>query len=249
MAAVTLAGRRRIGRKRFGLAVTLPFLAASCATFSTVRSARVPVGPSLQVQASATTPPGEDASWLRSIDCERTCNRPLVGLDISGSAGFRPGAGPKAIGVSAGIEGLGPYVDAFLQLHEGPRAWGVGGRAGLRVGGWSVHQAYGRSDVPLGAGATLLLNPAFLVASGTSPNGAVSGSLRAFVLGIGVALASGGTTLTPAIAVVSGDVRRSPGYGAPDIRSRTTFLSASLGLSRHRQGPRPDARSSRASLP
>ena len=80
----------------------------SCTSFATVRSAEVQPGPSLALQASVTTLPGDDAGWFWSYDCEAECNDPIVG----GDAGFTYGwAGAKSFALSAGASGSHPPHD------------------------------------------------------------------------------------------------------------------------------------------
>lgn len=222
---------------RRGTLASALLLLPGCATFATVRSAEVPMGPAVHAQTSRTGNPGEDVAWMHSFYCEAGCNQTLTGLDVGVSNGFRPQSGPKAVSLGVGLAGVSPYVEGYFQLREGPKPWGVGARLGIPVTGWAAHQMYGRFDVPLGMEATLLLNPGLYVMSGTSPNGEVSGSFVGLVQGVGVAFGAGGATFTPGLAVVSGRAHRAPGYSQPDFSSRAMFLTASIGVSFHRAPP------------
>ena len=137
--------------------------AAGCTTFSTPRSARVVAGPSLGVHASVSTRPGDDAAWFWAFDCADACDHNVVGADVGLTYGWARGALGRPVAVGVGTSGTHPYAEGYVQLHEGRRPLGVGGRVGLPLDRWLEHQLYARYDVPLTERARVLLNPALFV--------------------------------------------------------------------------------------
>ena len=209
-------------------------LLAGCTSFATVRSAEVRSGPSASLQASARTPPGDEAAWFWSLDCAERCNRPVPGADAGATVGWRPGAGRRAVALGVGLNGLYPYVDGYVQLGDGGRPFGLGARVGLPLTSWREHQLYGRYDVTLGPSRRLLLNPALFLHEGRSPNGENAGSFLAFVQGIGVEHRGEAMSLTPALAIGVGRARRDGDVGRRE-RAMSMFAAASLGVTVHRR--------------
>src|SRR5438477_5568418 len=97
------------------LVVLLPLLLVACTSFGTLRSAEVVPGPLFVVQASTSTPPGDDAAWLWSFDCASQCNHPIVAADLNVGYGFAFAKGP-AVAASVGMSGTYPYFDGYPQL-------------------------------------------------------------------------------------------------------------------------------------
>src|SRR5215207_6260716 len=104
------------------VAALLPFV-SGCTSFATVRSAEVRPGTAGALQASASTPPGDVASWFWSYDCAEACDHPVPGGDVGLAYGWPRRGGAAALGV--GVNGLHPYVDAYLQLGAGRRPFGL----------------------------------------------------------------------------------------------------------------------------
>src|SRR5215213_8192329 len=129
---------------------------SSCTSFATVRSAEVHPGPSVTLQASISTPPGDGPAWFWSFDCASECDHAIGGFDASLAFG-QTGRTPFAWG--AGVSGVHPYVEGYVQIGRGERPYGVGARLGVPVTSWNEHQLYGRYDVRLANGQRLLLNP------------------------------------------------------------------------------------------
>jgi hypothetical protein len=214
------------------LVATVLSLLSGCTTFSTVRSAEPYLGPSVALQASRSTPPGDLASWLWSFDCAERCNHPIVGGDLGFTYGWRPNSGPRAMTLGAGVSGVSPYVDGYVQLAAGPRPFGVGARLGLPVLSWHDHQIYARYDIPIDAKSRVLLNPGVFVTEGQSPNGQSSGSFLGVVQGMGLQIDGEYVSWTPAVAVVAGQSRRDR-YGSRDGPTSSVFATASLGITLH----------------
>lgn len=211
----------------------LPVALAACASFATVRSADVYTGPSLTVQASATTRPGDVAGWFWAFDCEEACNYPTIGGDLGATYGWQLARGPRAVALGAGISGESPYVDGYAQLTDGRRPFGVGARVGLPVTSWRDHQAYARYDIPLGQSTRLLLNPELFLHQGRAPNGASPGRFVGFVQGVGVQFEGEHVSWTPAVALVAGSAQYNS-YGTQYGPARSLFATASLGMTLHR---------------
>src|SRR5690349_11870341 len=108
--------------------------ASACTSFATERSAEVLPGPSLTLQGSISTPPGDEPSWFWSYDCASGCDRAIGGFDAALAFGRTQGT-PYTVG--AGVSGLlYPYVEGYIQLGRGASPYGVGARLGLPVTGW-----------------------------------------------------------------------------------------------------------------
>jgi hypothetical protein len=223
--------------RRLGLVMTL--MSTACTSFATVRSAEVRPGPSLAVQASVSTPPGDDAGWFWSYDCSEACNHAVVGGDVGVTYGWPGAPEGKAYALGVGTSGRYPYVDGYAQLTRGRSPFGVGVRLGAPVSNWREHQLYGRYDVPLGARSRLLLNPAAFLHEGRSPNGENPGTFVGFVQGVGLLLEGDRVSWTPAVALVAGRARRTS-YGERFGPTTSVFGTASIGVTFHR--PRPTAR-------
>jgi len=217
----------------------VPSLLIGCTTFATVRSAEPYPGTSVSLQASASTPPGDLASWFWSFDCAEACNHSIVGGDLGVTYGWQLGGGPRAMTIGAGINGLSPYVDGYMQLAAGPRPFGLGARLGLPALSWNEHEIYARYDIPIAKESRLLLNPGVFLHQGRSPNGASSGSFLGFVQGVGLQIEGEYVSWTPAVAVVAGQSRRDR-YGNRDGPVSSVFATASMGVTLHRRRVKPD---------
>lgn len=218
----------------------LPAALAGCTTFANVRSADVRPGPSLGVQASASTNPGDGAGWFWAYDCATACGRPVVGGDVGVTYGWRPRGGARAASVGAGVSGAYPYVDGYVQLAAGRRPFGVGARLGPPATSWREHQVYARQDVPLGRATRLLLNPGVFLHEGRAPNGENPGRFLGFVQGIGVLFDGERASWTPAVALVAGRAERTS-FGRREGPTTSVFATASLGVTLHRRSE-PDGR-------
>ncbi|HEX7978748.1 MAG TPA: hypothetical protein VF461_09115 [Gemmatimonadaceae bacterium] len=221
------------------LMAAVPSLLSGCTTFATVRSAEPYVGPSVAVQGSASTPPGEIASWFWSFDCAEACRHPIVGGDLGFTYGWRPNGGPRAVALGAGISGVNPYVDGYVQLAGGPRPFGLGARLGAAPFGWRENQIYGRYDIPVNAQSRVLLNPGLFVSEGHSPNGGSSGRFLGFVQGVGLQTDSDYLSCTPSVGLVAGQAQRDR-YGRVDGPESTVFAIASVGFTWHGRRVKPE---------
>ena len=210
------------------------FAFTACTSFATVRSAEVQPGPSVGVQASVSTRPGDDAAWFWSFDCASDCDRAIVGGDVGLTYGWLRPSGVRGFAIGAGTSGTYPYVDAYVQLGAGRRPLGVGARLGPPVSNWREHQLYARYDVPLGGRTRLLLNPAAFLHEGRSPNGENPGTFLGFVQGVGLMLEGEHVSWTPAISFVAGRTRRTS-YGEQFGPTTSVFGAASLGVTFHRR--------------
>ncbi|HST57233.1 MAG TPA: hypothetical protein VLK84_01015 [Longimicrobium sp.] len=210
---------------------------AGCTSFATVRSAQVQPGSSFTVQGSLSTPPGDETGWFWSLDCAEDCSHPIAGVDALytyGSAGERP------YSLSAGVNGLVPYVEGYTQLNgDSGRAYGVGARVGIPVTGWTSHQLYGRYDIGLGDGRRLLWNPGVFLHAGRSPNGESRGHFVAMVQAVGMEHRGPRRTVVPALALVVGQGRRER-YGDEDSFT-SVFGAASVSVTFHRPRAAPPA--------
>lgn len=232
------AGRRLTGLTGPGTLATAAGIAgaAACTSFATVRSAEVPAGPSLTVQASVASPPGDEAAWFWGLDCARDCDRSIPGGDVVLAYGRTPRAG-RAFTLGVGISGwLYPYAEGYLQLGGSARLpVGVGARLGLPAQSWTEHQVYGRVDVPLGDRMRLLWNPSAFYHVGKSPNGQNPGRFTGHVQGLGLQLGTGTAVVTPSVAVVSGRAERES-YGQRYGPESRVFGTAALGVTLHGHG-------------
>jgi hypothetical protein len=226
----TSAGLNRRARRGFvGVGVVVAMTTA-CTSFATVRSAEVYPGPSIGLQVSGSTPPGDDAGWFWSQDCAADCNHPIVGGDVGLSYGW---TGRKAFALGLGVSGTHPYIDGYLQLGSGRSPYGIGARVGP-ISNWREHQLYGRYDVSLGGRSRLLLNPALFVHEGQAPNGENPGTFIGFVQGVGLLFEGEHVSWTPALALVAGRAERTS-YGTKFGPTTSVFGAASLGMTVHRR--------------
>jgi hypothetical protein len=211
-------------------------LAASCATFSNVRSAQVRTGATATVQASFAGAPGNAAGWFWNGDCVQRCSQPIAGADFVFAYGSRPAEGsPHTLGF--GISGLWPYFEGYWQLGKSEtHPFGVGARLGLPLGGWSEHQIYGRTDLVIDKNTRLLWNPGVFLHTGQSGGiDPTSGTFVGLVQGIGLERDIGRITLVPSAALVIGHAqRKSLGQMAgPETRAfGTVALSITFGAKR-----------------
>lgn len=210
-------------------------------TLSTVRSAEVYPGLSLNAQASAMSPPGEDAYWFWAYDCDG-CNEWVHGLYAEMTLGNVSADGARGHEFSAGLDGLVPFVGAYRQLGKSERsAYGIGGRVGLPLVSWTTSQVYGRYDRILRPGQRLLLNPAVLLHWGNSPNGENAGHFLGLVQGVGMEEEGEHASFIPAVSVglLSG---KRPSFGDSGGAFTTAFATASLTVVLHRKrAPAPAA--------
>jgi len=206
--------------------------ASACTSFATVRSAEVHPGPSLTLQGSITTPPGDEPAWFWSFDCAFQCDHAVGGFDAALAFG-QTGRTPFTVG--AGVSGLlYPYVEGYVQLRSGARPYGVGARLGLPATGWTEHQLYGRYDVRLGKGRRLLLNPGLFYHVGNSPNGENPGHFVALVQGVGLLLEGERTSVVPALSVAAGRGKRES-YSQEIGPFNSVFAVASVNVTFHRR--------------
>jgi hypothetical protein len=212
-------------------AALLPY-ASGCTSFATVRSAEVRPRTSVAFQASASTRLRDAAGWFWAYDCVQACDHAVGGGDAGLTYGWPRGRGSAALGV--GLNGLYPYVDAYLQLGAGRQPFGVGARVGPPLTSWREHQLYARYDVRLGGATRLLLNPALFLHEGRAPNGASPGTFLAFVQGVGLLFEGERVSWTPAIALVAGRAQRN-GYGQQYGPEWSVFGTASLGTTFHQR--------------
>jgi len=207
-------------------------VAAGCTSFATVRSAEVHPGPSLTLQASISTPPGDGPAWFWSYDCASACDHVIGGVDVAFAFGQTERT-PFTWG--AGVNGLvHPYVEGYVQAGRGERPYGVGARLGVPLTGWAEHQLYGRYDVPLGNGQRLLLNPGLFYHGGHSPNGENPGHFVAVIQGVGLLLEGERTSVVPTLSIVAGRGNRES-YGQEIGPFTSIFATASVNVSWHRR--------------
>jgi hypothetical protein len=201
-------------------------LAGACTSLATVRSADVMPGLSAAVQAATSTKPGDAIGWFFH-DCAR-CDIRIASGDVGITYGSQRGGDARPFAIGFGISGIYPYADGYLQLDTGPTPAGVGVRAAF-LPRWVQGQLYGRFDLPVGARARLLLNPAVFVQTGTSPNHRNPGTFLALVQGIGLLLEGDYVSLTPGVALVAGT-------GSHEGESGTrVFGTASMAVTVHRR--------------
>ncbi len=209
-----------------------PVLTA-CTGFGTLRSAQVAPGPSFQIQASVTSPPGDDAAWFWSL-CADHCDHAIAAPDINLGYGFVSATGPTGA-VSLGISGTFPYVDGYLQLGKRERAAeGLGVRVGLPLGGWNEHMVYGRIDRPLGRHQRLLLNPGIFYHGGNSPNGENPGTFLGLSQGFGLLFEGTHASFAPGVTLIVARVDRSS-YGQTVASDWTGFAVFSASVMFHRR--------------
>lgn len=218
-AAITRAARRLL----------LPLLIVGpigCTAFTAVRSAQVEPGRSLDVAVTVATPPGDAAAWFWTFDCAVGCDRTIPAVDVGFTHGHAPEGPGRPFEVGAGLSGFYPYAHGYVQLAEGPRPWGVGGRIGLSFSGWTEASLHLRRDVVLGGATRLLLTPTLFWHGGNSPNGMNPGTFVAIAQGVGLEHRLDGVSVAPSVLLVVGRVDRSS-YGRATTEN-TAF--AVLGL-------------------
>lgn len=222
-------------RQSIAVAVAGSSVTLGCTSFSTVRSAAVTTGSAFTVQAAVSSPPGDVAAWFWSIDCAQECNHPVAGGDFTYAYG-RGMASRQPYTIGAGLNGLLPYVEGYVQLDTSrTRPFGVGVRAGLPVLGAMQHQVYARYDVALSPGVRWLWNPGIVYHSGNSQNRENPGTFLGLVQGVGVAIGKGARVFTPSVALVWGRAERRS-YGAKIGPESRLFGSAGLSVGfRHRE--------------
>lgn len=230
------AARRWDGGRLGWTVALLPAALAGCTSFGAVRSAEVQPGPSLKLQVSGTTPPGDGAAWFWALDCASDCDRSIVNMDLGLTLGRTP---EREDGVAYAL-GLGwsgityPYVDGYVQLRRGTNPYGLGLRAGIPVTGWNEYQVYGRYDLELEGGGRVLINPALFYHAGNSPNGQNPGRFFAFVNGVGLMHEGERFTFIPAASLVIGRGRRER-YGEPIGPFTTVFGVVSMSVTLHEE--------------
>ena len=196
--------------------------ALGCTSFSTVRTARVSPGSSVTLQASVASRPGDDAAWFWNIRCPQNCDRVIPSADIAYGYGRAQSKVPHTVG--GGLNGASIYVEGYAQISTAKQLpFGVGGRLGVPLGGWSEHQMYARADLPLGDHIRLVWNPGIFYRTGDS-NG-TSGSFLGLVQGFGVALGP----VTPSVAIVWGRTERTIA-GNPTNEARKVFAAGALSV-------------------
>lgn len=207
-----------------------------CTPFATVHPATIEPGVNVTFQAAMTTPPGDDAAWFWSYDCESGCNHAIIAPDLGIQFGSEfEGGLPFQLG--AGISGLSGYAEIYKQLGDRPgHPWGLGGRLGIPITNWTEHRLYGRFERPAGD-QSLVLNPTLYVFTGNSPNGANPGTFIAFVQGVGLVDRRERTTVIPALAAGIGRGSRE-NYGTAIGPFTTFFATASISIIVHRQRER-----------
>jgi hypothetical protein len=219
------------------IALCLLFLATGCTSFATVRSAQVAPGLSTTIQASVASPPGDAAAWFWSFDCADECDHAIPSTDAVLAYGART-AGGRQFAIGGGINGVQPYVEAYMQLNPpGARPVGAGARVGS-FGSWTFYQLYARSDWQVAADSRLLWNPGIYYHAGRAPNGESPGSFLGLVNGFGLESGAGPVTVTPSLAVVWGRAQRNS-YGeqfGPTTRAFVTG-AVSVGFRRDPRAP------------
>jgi hypothetical protein len=196
-----------------------------------VRPAQVTPGSTFTIQLSLATPPGDDAAWFWSFDCDAECNRSIFSYDLGYTNGFDAGGTPFEMGF--GISGIYPYAQGYAQLGKGRVPWGLGMRVGVPAG-WHEHHLFARMGLPLNERTNLLLSPMLFLHTGNSPNGQNPGSFIGFVQGVGLEARGARFTAIPAFSLVAGRTQRES-YGRQVASSWTVFGTASVSLSVHRR--------------
>jgi hypothetical protein len=188
----------------------------------------------LALQGSLSTSPGDVAGWFGTFDCESNCNGSVVGTHAGLAYGWPSPNGQRGFELGAGVNGVYPYVDGYLQLSGGRAPFGLGAQVGLPFTGWREHQVYALYDIPLGEKRRLLLNPAAILHEGESPNGENPGTFKGFVQGVGLLLEGTHVSWTPAVAVVAGRAERRS-YSQTFGPESSVFVVGSLGVTFHRR--------------
>jgi hypothetical protein len=220
---------------QFG-AIPLALLVASvtgCTSFGAVRSAEVTPGPMGTLQLSVATPPGDDAAWFWSFDCESECDRVIPSYDVAYTHGFAGADRRVPFELGLGVSGSYPYTQGYAQFGQPRFPWGVGLRLGIPTN-WHEHQLFARFDVLLSNRTRVLLSPMLFYHTGNSPNGQNPGSFLGFVQGVGFELRGERVSFIPAVSLVAGRTERES-YGQKVASSKTMFGTASVSLSFHRR--------------
>ena len=208
-----------------------------CSGFTSVRSAEVVPGRSIDVGMTMATPPGEDAAWFWTYDCASSCDRSIPAVDVAFTLGKAPAAGrPYEVGL--GLSGFFPYAHGYVQLREGRYPFGVGGRAGVSLAGWLEAALFMRQDVPLGSNTRLLLSPGLFWHGGNSPNGANPGSFTAAAAGVGLEHSFGSVSIAPTALLVAGRVDRTSYPTSIDGPAAFAVLGLTARFGRSPGGPR-----------
>lgn len=166
----------------------LPLVVAvlsGCASFAQVRSADVQPGTTIDLGMSVATPPGEAAAWFWNLDCGAVCDGMLFFPNFGVRLGLQPEGGTRPYELGFGVSGIMPYVDAYVQLADGPRPFGLGARVAT-MGAVSDLTLTGRYDLALRTGTRVLFNSSAYVLHGDSPNGQTPGNFYAFIQGVGL---------------------------------------------------------------
>jgi hypothetical protein len=205
--------------------------AASCTTFTSVRSAEVRPGPSFHAQASVASPVGDEAGWFYSYDCSSACNTAVAGADVDFATAFST-AGGRGSTIGIGTSGFYPSIEFYTELDSSRRhPFGLGGRLGLPLlGGWSEHRVYARVDVANREGTRRFLwNPGVVLTTGSSPNGQERGSVMGLSNGFGLQLGDGPVAFVPSFSVVAARGGHSS-YSHPATPEWSAFATAGLGV-------------------
>lgn len=182
-------------------------LTSSCTSFASVRSAQVIPGFGVDLGATASSPPGDDAAWFWTLDCADNCNHFIV----SPHAGLRYGIVPDPTGpafdIGAGISGTYSYIESYVQLARDATPFGVGVRVGI-PGGWREDALFARFDKPIGSTSRLLFVPTLFRHGGNSPSGQIPGSFLAIAPGLGFFRSHEGGSYTLSLVPVLGRTNR-----------------------------------------
>lgn len=215
---------------RIAGSAVLTCVATACTSFSTVRSAQVSRASSFTMQASAASSPGELAGWFWSFDCVQNCGHPVGGLDLAYASG-RDTESARPYSLGGGVNGLYPYVEAYIQLDTThTRPFGIGARLGFPVSGWSEHQLYVRRDFHVRDNMRLLWNPGLVIHFGNSPNGQNPGTFLGIAQGFGAELGTKQTVFTPSVALVYGRTSRSGGFDFQNGTESKVFATAAMSM-------------------
>lgn len=212
------------------LMLAWPALLTGCTTFTSVRSAEVSSGRTVDLGITYAPPPGDAAAWFWTWECASDCNHALRGASVGIRQGFVPSDGGPAFEVEGGLSGTAPYVDGYAQLVRGRHPLGIGARLSPLPGGWEG-APYARYDLVLGPSIRVLLNPAFFRHSVGGSRG-TRGTFTAFAPGIGVKLGDDqGSSMTLSLVYVRGRSRRPPRSFDSDADPTTSFYVAGLTVS------------------